>query len=253
MRAMILAAGEGQRLRPLTLRMPKPMVPVGGRPVLEHLVALLNQHGIQEIAITLHYRPEVIVDYFGDGKKFGVDITYSHEVELLGSAGAARALEGFLTETFVILYGDVLTNIDISALVARHRETGATGTIALYEVSEPSRCGIAELDASGRITRFVEKPAPGTVKGNLANSGILVLEPSVIREIPPGEKYDLGSHLIPKLLEQGAPLFGVQLDDYILDIGSPDRLEQAEDDFRTERFRSAIPDTSATGLDGATC
>ena len=253
MRAMILAAGEGQRLRPLTLRMPKPMVPVGGRPVLEHLVALLRLHGIREIAITLHYRPEAIIEYFGDGQKFGVEITYSHEEQLLGSAGAARALDTFLTETFVVLYGDVLTNIDLSALVARHRATGATGTIALYEVSEPSRCGIAELDASGRMTRFVEKPAPGTVKGNLANSGILVLEPGVIREIPPCEKYDLGLHLIPKLLDQGMPLFGERLDGYILDIGAPDRLEQAEDDYRTGRFRSPICDAETARLDGVTC
>ena len=123
----------------------------------------------------------------------------------------------------------------------------------MYEVSEPSRCGIAELDASGRMTRFVEKPAPGTVKGNLANSGILVLEPGVIREIPPGEKYDLGLHLIPKLLDQGMPLFGERLDGYILDIGAPDRLEQAEDDYRTGRFRSPICDAETARLDGVTC
>lgn len=250
MRAMILAAGEGQRLRPLTLHMPKPMVPVGGRPVLEHLLALLRLHRIDEVAINLHYRPDVIVDYFGDGKKFGVEITYSREVELLGSAGGVRALDAFLTDTFVVLYGDVLTDIDISALVARHRVTGAAGTIALYEVSDPSRCGIAEVDASGRITRFVEKPAPGAVAGNLANSGILVLEPSVIREIPPGEPYDFGLHLFPRLLDQGVPLFGERLDGYILDIGSPDRLEQAEDDYRTGRFRSPIRDTR---LDGPAC
>jgi NDP-sugar pyrophosphorylase family protein len=253
MRAMSLAAGVGQRLRPLTLSMPKPMVPVGGRPVLEHLVALLRLHGIREIAITLHYRPEAITEYFGDGKKFGVEITYSHEKHLLGSAGAARALDTFLTDTFVVLYGDVLTDIDITALADRHRATGATGTIALYEVSDPSRCGIAELDASGRMTRFVEKPAPGTVKGNLANSGILVLEPSVLREIPPGEKYDLGLHLIPKLLDQGKALYGEQLDAYILDIGSPERLNQAEDDYRTGRFRSPIRDASTADLDGAVC
>jgi NDP-sugar pyrophosphorylase family protein len=253
MRALILAAGEGQRLRPLTLCMPKPMVPVGGRPVLEHLIALLHLHGIHEIAINLHYRPEAIVNYFGDGKKFGVEITYSHEKQLLGSAGAARALDTFLTDTFVVLYGDVLTNIDLSALVARHRTTGAAGTIALYEVSEPSRCGIAELDASGRMTRFVEKPAPGTVRGNLANSGILVLEPDVLHEIPPGEKYDLGLHLIPKLLARGMPLYGERLDGYILDIGAPDRLEQAEDDYRTGRFRSPLRDADEAPLDGATC
>lgn len=250
---MILAAGEGLRLRPLTLRMPKPMVPVGGRPVLEHLTALLRKHGIPEIAITLHYRPEAIVDYFGDGRKFGVQITYSHEKHLLGSAGAARALDTFLTETFVVLYGDVLTDIDISALIACHQASGAVATMALYEVSEPSRCGIAELDASGRMIRFVEKPAPGIIDGNLANSGILIFEPSVLREIPPGERYDVGLHLIPKLLELGMPVFGERLDAYILDIGSQERLDQAEDDYRTGRYRSPLDDATAAASDGAKC
>lgn len=253
MRALVLAAGEGQRLRPLTLRMPKPMVPVGGRPVLEHLIALLRQHGIDEVAINLHYRPEAIVDHFGDGRTFGVSITYAHEVRLLGSAGAARALDAFLTDTFLVLYGDVLTNADLSALVAHHRKTGGAGTIGLYEVPDPSRCGIVELDASGRMTRFVEKPAPGTVVGNLANSGILVLEPSVLREIPPAEPYDFGLHLFPKLLAQGVPLFGERLDGYILDIGSPDRLEQAEADYRAGRFRSPIRDAGHTPLDDPAC
>jgi NDP-sugar pyrophosphorylase family protein len=253
MRALILAAGEGQRLRPLTLHMPKPMVPVGGRPVLEHLIALLRLHGIDEIAINLHYRPEAITQYFGDGRTFGAAITYSHETRLLGSAGAARALERFLTDTFLVLYGDVLTDANLSALVAYHRETGAAGTIGLYEVSDPSRCGIVELDASGRMTRFVEKPAPGMVAGNLANSGILVLEPSVLREIPPDEPYDFGLHLFPKLLGQGVPLFGERLAGYILDIGSPDRLEQAEVDYQMGRFRSPIRHASAARLDGDTC
>jgi NDP-sugar pyrophosphorylase family protein len=237
MRALVLAAGEGRRLRPLTLRMPKPMVPVGGRPVLEHLLALLRAHGVDEVAINLHHRPEAIVDHFGDGRAFGVAITYAHEPRLLGSAGAARALDGFLTDTFLVLYGDVLTDADLSALAARHRAAGGAGTIGLYEVPDPERCGIAELDGSGRVTRFVEKPAPGAVAGNLANSGIVVLEPSVLREVPPDRPYDFGLHLFPRLLERGAPLFGARLDGYVLDIGSPERLAQAEADYRAGRYR----------------
>jgi len=233
--------------------MPKPMVPVGGRPVLEHLIALLRLHGITEIAINLHYRPEAIVEYFGNGERSGVAITYSHEARLLGSAGAARALDTFLTDTFLCLYGDVLTNVDVSALVARHRQAGAAATIGVYEVADPSRCGIVEVDGSGRVTRFVEKPAPGTIAGNLANSGILVLEPSVLREIPPNEPCDFGFHLFPRLLDHGVPLFGERLEGYIMDIGSLDRLEQAEADYRTGQFRSPLGDASRAKAHGAPC
>ena len=253
MRALVLAAGEGRRLRPLTLRMPKPMVPVGGRPVLEHLLALLRRHGIDEVAINLHHRPDAIVDHFGDGRRFGVSITYSREARLLGSAGAARALDAFLADTFLVLYGDVLTDADLSALAARHRTTGAAGTIGVYAVPDPERCGIVALDPAGRVTRFVEKPAPDAGLGNLANSGILVLEPSVLREIPPDQPYDLGLHLFPRLLERGVPLFGERLDGYILDIGSPDRLAQAEADCRAGRFRSPCRDAGSAPPAGAAC
>jgi NDP-sugar pyrophosphorylase family protein len=252
-RALVLSAGEGQRLRPLTLHMPKPMVPVGGRPILEHLLALLQLHGIHDIAINLHYRPDAITEYFGDGRSFGVEIRYSHEERLLGSAGAARALDTFLTDTFVVLYGDVLTNVDLSALVAQHRKTGAAGTIGLYEVSDPSRCGIVELDDAHRVRSFVEKPAPGTVTGNLANSGILVLEPSVLREIPPDAPFDFGFDLFPKLLDLGVPLYGARLDGYILDIGSPDRLQQAEADHRTGRFRSPLGTSESAPRNDRAC
>lgn len=253
MRALILAAGEGQRLRPLTLHMPKPMVPVGGRPIIEHLIGLLRAHGVREVAINLHYRPDAITDYFGNGQKFGVEITYAHEESLLGSAGAARALDGFLTDTFLVLYGDVLTNVDLTALGAYHRAVGAAGTIGLYEVEDPSRCGIVELDAGGRVTRFVEKPPPGTITGNLANSGILILEPEVLKEIPVGQPYDFGHQLFPKLLDQGIPLAGVRLDGYILDIGAPERLHEAETDYRTGRFRSPLDTADVAPTDNAAC
>jgi len=253
MRALLLAAGEGQRLRPLTLHMPKPMVPVGGRPILAHLIGLLRRHGITEIAMNLHYQPEAIVDYFGNGEQFGVTLTYSYEEQLRGSAGAARSLEHFLTDAFVVLYGDVLTNVDLSSLVAHHHGSRSAGTIGLYEVSDPSRCGIVELDATGRVIRFVEKPAPGTIQGNLANSGILILEPSVLHYIPETEPVDFGLHLFPKLLSEGIPLSGKRLDGYILDIGSPDRLEQAEADYAAGVFHSPLEDDRPRRVRSQTC
>jgi mannose-1-phosphate guanylyltransferase/phosphomannomutase len=237
MRALSLAAGEGTRLRPLTFDRPKPMLPIGGRPILEHLVELLRHHGVTELAINLHYKPEVITRHFGNGSRFGVSITYSFEDRLLGSAGAAKQLEGFFSgETFVVLYGDVLASVDITALARVHREHGGVGTLALYEVEDPSRCGIVELSRNERIRRFVEKPALGTVEGNLANAGIYVLEPDILQAIPEGQPFDFGSDVFPSLLELGHPLYGVRTDGYVLDIGAPERYLQAEVDFQAGRL-----------------
>lgn len=236
MKALLLAAGEGTRLRPLTLDRPKPMVPVGGRPVLEHLVALVRAHGVTEIAINLHYKPDPLVAHFGDGSRFGVSITYSPEVELLGSAGAAKQLEPFLDETFFVLYGDVLTNLDLTSLAAHHRSAGALVTVALYEVEDATRAGIVDLTPDGRIARFVEKPAADQVFSNLANAGVYVAEPEVLRQIPMGRPYDFGTDLFPRLLEGGLPLAGLRAPGYVLDIGSPERYRQAEIDWRAGRF-----------------
>jgi NDP-sugar pyrophosphorylase family protein len=236
-RALILAAGEGNRLRPLTLDCPKPMLPVGGRPILEHLVDLLRRHGIKEIAINLHYRAERIAEHFGNGRRFGVDITYSLEPQLLGSAGAARKLDWYFTEPFVVMYGDVLADVDVSALVDAHSVFGGLVTLALYEVEDPSRCGIVELGPDERIVRFVEKPAPGMIHGTLANAGLYVVDPAVLRFIPPGRPYDFGSDLFPMLLSEGLPLYGQRADGYLLDIGAPDRYAQAEQDWRIGRSR----------------
>ena len=236
MKALILAAGEGTRLRPLTLDRPKPMLRVGGRPILDHLVDLLRRHGVTEIAINLHYKPEVIVDYFGDGARSGVSITYSPEAELLGSAGAVKRLASFWTETFLVVYGDVLTNLDLTALVAQHRSSGAQVTVALYEVEEPTRCGIVDLTDDGRIVRFVEKPAPEAVFSNLANAGVYVVEPEVLRHIPTNQPFDFGRDLFPVLLEAGVPLSGQRAVGYVLDIGSPERYQQAEADWQAGRL-----------------
>jgi NDP-sugar pyrophosphorylase family protein len=241
MKALLLAAGEGTRLRPLTLDRPKPMLPVGGRPILEHLIAHLRQHGVTDIAINLHYKPQVIVDHFGDGRDFGVNITYSPEEHLLGSAGAAKALGWFLNDDpFLVFYGDVLTDVDLTGLMALHRSTGAAATLTLHRVDDPWRCGIVQLDARNWITQFVEKPPAGMDYGNLANSGVYLVEPTVLSWVPRGCAYDFGRELFPALIRIGAPLRGHAPDSYVLDIGSPERYRQAEVDFQTGRFRSAL-------------
>ncbi len=217
------------------------MLSLAGRPLLEHLIALLAHHGIRDIAINLHYRPEAIVDHFGDGSRFGVRITYSRERELLGSAGAARQLDWFLGERFVVLYGDVLTDVDLSQLGNADRGFGGVGTLVLAENENPTRSGIVQLDSTGRISRFIEKPETDEF-GRLANSGIYVLHRSVLDHVPPGRPFDFGSDLFPALLEAGLPLYGLVSPDYVLDIGSLDRYRQADSDLQTGIVRSHVAD-----------
>lgn len=239
MKALILCAGEGIRLRPLTLTRPKPMLPLAGRPLLEHLVAYLRHHGICDIAINLHYLPQVITAHFGDGTRFGVRITYSHEERLLGSAGAARRLEPYFShQPFLVLYGDVLTDTPLEPLLAHHAAMRAALTMALYRVPDPWRAGIVELDGAGRVVRFVEKPAPGEVFSDLANAGIYVVSPEVLDLVPPATPYDFGHDLIPRLLAAGMPVYGLVASGYVLDIGDPQRYAQAEQDLLAGRCRS---------------
>jgi NDP-sugar pyrophosphorylase family protein len=240
-KALVLAAGEGTRLRPLTLDRPKPMVPIGGSPLLEHLLGLLRHHSIVEVAVNLHYKPDAIVEYCGDGTPFGVSITYSREPRLLGSAGAAKRLQRFLDRTFVVLYGDVLTDADLGALVREHRRRHALATLLLHEVPDPTRHGIAELASDGRIVRFVEKPRPDAVFSRLANAGVYILEPSILSFVPPDEPCDFGQDVFPSLIQQGLPIYGQCLEGcYALDIGSPERYAQAEHDFSIGAFQSFL-------------
>jgi len=241
MRALLLAAGEGTRLRPLTLSRPKPMVPIEGKPILEHLVALVRNHGITEVGINLHYRPEAITEYFGDGRAFGVDITYARESQLMGSAGAARNFpQSYFEDTFVVLYGDVLNDLDLTELVRLHRAHGGVATLALYEADDPSRVGIVDVAEDGRVLGFVEKPAPGDEPGNLANAGIYVLEPSVLEYVPEGQSCDFGRDVFPALLAAGLPMYAYRLPGYVQDIGSPERYAEAQEDARSGRFRSPL-------------
>jgi NDP-sugar pyrophosphorylase family protein len=240
MKALILAAGEGTRLRPLTLDRPKPMLPIGDAPLLQHLIRLLAHHGVRAIAINLHYRPDVVTSFFGDGAALGVQLVYSHEETMLGTAGAVRRLESFLDERFFVLYGDVLTDLDLTALAAFHETRQAALTAALYRVPRPWDCGIVQMDAKGRITRFVEKPPRDEVFSDLANAGVYVMEPDLVSDIPSGEFYDFGHDLFPRLIERNAAIYGYPIGpgDYLLDIGSPDKYEQAQRDWASGKVKA---------------
>ena len=234
MKALVLGAGEGIRLRPLTLDKPKPMLPIAGKPLLEHTLLWLKSHGIVQVAINLHYRPEAITGYLGDGARWGVEITYSHENPILGTAGAAKKLDGYLDEPFVVVYGDVLTDLDLTALIGYHQRKGAMATIALYRVENPLACGLVALDEQGRITRFVEKPPPDKVFTDLANAGVLVLEPEILDHIPPGIPYDFGLDLLPRLVQEGVAINGYPIPGaaYLIDIGTLDKYERAQQEWR---------------------
>lgn len=227
MKALVLAAGEGQRLRPLTNDRPKPMLPVGDRPLLEHIIILLKRHGITEIAINLHYKPSTIVQYFGVGERWGVHIRYSVEERLLGSAGAARRLDWYFRDgPFVVFYGDLYTDLDLGKLARAHEQGGALVTMALYEVSNPTACGIVGMDESGLVERFVEKPRPDEVFSCLANAGVFVVEPAVLDLVPRDQVYDFGHDVFPQMLEQGLPILGYPIGERLIDIGTPEKYDR---------------------------
>ncbi len=232
MKAFILAAGLGTRLRSLSLDLPKVMVPVGGKPLLEHHLELFKRQGIREFVVNLHYLPEKITSYFGDGSKFGVKITYSPEPELLGTAGGVKKMEcELLNGTFLVFYGDNLVRVNFAPLVEFHRARKAVATVALFASPEPWTGGVVETDSNGRVLRFVEKPDRKQVSTNLISAGIFVLEPSVLGTIPAGQFYDFGKDVFPKLLADGRPVYAMQPEAYIQDVGTPERLAKAQRDF----------------------
>ena len=232
MKAFILAAGLGTRLRSLGLDVPKVMVPIGGKPLLEHHLELFKRQGIREFIVNLHYLPEKITDYFGDGRKFGVSITYSHEPELLGTAGAVKKMETDLRGgSFIVFYGDNLVRVDFAPLVEFHRARQAEVTVALFASPEPWTGGVVETDSNGGVLRFVEKPDRKQVSTNLISAGILILEPQVLDVIPAGQFYDFGRDVFPKLLAERRPVYAMEPKAYIQDVGTPERLAKAQRDF----------------------
>lgn len=245
MKAMILAAGEGTRLRPLTLTRPKPMLSVAGRPALEWITAWLRLYGLEQIVINLHYRPEAVTQHFGDGSAFGVKIDYSVEETILGTAGGAKRVENLLTETFVVVYGDVLTDLDLQPLIRLHQSHEAEGphvTLSLYHAPNPWECGIVGLDEQGRVTRFVEKPPRDAIFSDLANSGVLIVDPQLLEYVPEDAFYDFSNDLMPLLLERGVPIYGQALaeGEYLIDIGTPEKYEQVQQEWPTPRAARSV-------------
>lgn len=227
MKAMVLAAGEGTRLRPLTLALPKPMVPIAGVPLLVRTLRLLADQNVHDIAVNLYHRGEAIHAELGDGAKLGVRLQYSDETSLMGTAGGVKRMEGFLDETFLVLYGDNLYDIDIEPLVSFHRTKGALATIATFTTPNPSACGLIDTDASGRVTRFQEKPPPEEVFTDQANAGVYVLEPGIFRYIPADTVYDFGRDVFPAVLAAGDAIYAHPLNGYLQDTGTVPAYRQA--------------------------
>jgi mannose-1-phosphate guanylyltransferase / phosphomannomutase len=230
MKAVIMAGGEGTRLRPLTTNQPKPMLPLANKPMAEHIISLLRRHGIEEIVVTVAYLANTIRSYFGDGSDFGVKLIYATEETPLGTAGSVGNARDELTERFLVISGDVLTDVDLSALIDFHEQSGAVATLALKAMENPVEFGIVICDEQGHIERFLEKPTWGQVFSDTVNTGIYVLEPEVFDEIPEGAASDFSSDVFPALLEKGRPLFGWVTKEYWEDVGTLDAYLSAHRD-----------------------
>ncbi len=245
MKTIIMAGGEGSRLRPITCGRPKPMVPVANRPVMTHIVDLLKRYGFVDIGVTLHYKPEFIRDYFDNGAEYRVNMQYFTEEAPLGTAGSVKNAQTFLDQTFLVISSDALTDLDLSRAVDFHRRQGAMATLVLTRVSCPLEYGVVITRPDGVITRFLEKPAWGEVFSDTVNTGIYVLEPEVLDYIPPGQIFDFSKDLFPLLLREKKPLFGVVLPGYWCDIGNLQQYVQAHQDVLAGRVQTAIPGREA--------
>jgi mannose-1-phosphate guanylyltransferase / phosphomannomutase len=240
-KAVVMAGGEGTRLRPLTSNQPKPMVQIAGKPCMEHIVELLVKHGFDDVIVTVAFMPQAIRGYFGAGESHGASIRYSVEESPAGTAGSVKLAEEALDETFLVISGDALCDIDLSDLVRFHREKGGVATLGLKSVPNPLEFGIVVTDDDSRVERFLEKPSWGQVFTDTINTGIYVLEPEVLRHIPTDRPYDFSKELFPLLLEMGKLLYGYVADGYWQDIGNLDQYRQANFDALDERVNLSIP------------
>lgn len=231
MKAVVMAGGEGSRLRPLTINRPKPLVPICNRPLMEHILALLVRNSITDVVATLHYRGEDIQDYFGDGSAFGVNLQYSLEDEPLGTAGSVKKAEALVRsdEPFVIISGDALTDLDLTPAIQFHRSKKALVTVVLARVPNPLDFGIVITDSEGKIERFLEKPGWSEVFSDTVNTGIYILEPEIFDLIEPEVEEDWSGDVFPGLISQGKPLYGFVTDAFWTDIGSIAQYMQAQE------------------------
>lgn len=240
MRAVILAGGEGTRLRPLTLSTPKPVVPVVDRPFLRHQIDLLVGAGVREIVFSVAYRPERVEAVFGDGSSLGVRIRYAVEETPLGTGGAVRNALPLLDGRTVVLNGDILTDVDLAAVVARHEAAKARATILLTPVANPAAYGLVETDPAGRVLRFLEKPRPEQITTNTINAGIYVLETDSLELMAAGVNTSIERVFFPALLERGEKVLGPVHRGYWIDIGTPEKYLQVHRDILNRRFAVAL-------------
>jgi len=256
MKAMIMAAGFGKRLRPLTDPLPKPMVPILNTPIMEYSVKLLHQHGVDQIVANTHYHPHFIQDYFQNGERFGVHMHYTYEPELLGTAGGVRNNRDFLKERFFVLSGDALTDIDLTEMLDFHKKNRALATIALKRVDDVSDYGVVVTDRTSHILSFQEKPQKNQALSHVVNTGIYLFEPEIFDFIPEGY-CDFGRELFPQLLEANARFYGYVTQNYWCDIGAVDVYKKAQEDVllhpRLKAFASTdgiipLKDTCFTGV-----
>ncbi len=249
MKAVVLAGGRGTRLLPLTVYRPKPMIPFFNRPLMEYALLNLISAGVDEVYVLVGYLKERIIDYFGDGGEWGVEIHYSNGDNIkLGTAGATKKVVKHMDDTFFVVSSDVLTNLDLKALYKYHRSKNALATIALSSVDDPTQYGIAIIDSDGRILRFKEKPKQEEAFSNLVNAGIYVFEPEAFDLVPKAKEFDFSKDLFPRMLENDLPLYGFTFNEYWNDIGRPSSYLQATKDVFAGRL--ALPGLRTESLKG---
>ncbi|NLT34609.1 MAG: NTP transferase domain-containing protein [Gaiellales bacterium] len=247
MKAVVMAGGQGSRLRPLTSNIPKPMVTIGNKPCAQHILELLQRHGINEVVMTVAFLSEVIRNHFGDGSALGMKVEYSVEETPLGTAGSVKNAESVLDDTFIVISGDALTDFDLTRIIGFHQQRGAMVTIALKSVDNPLEFGVVIVDEEGRIERFLEKPGWGQVFSDTINTGIYVLEPEVLDYIPSGTAYDFSHELFPRLFEMRKPLYGSLQEGYWQDIGNLEQYLQANRDALDGRVKLQLPGVRLRG------
>jgi len=241
-KAMVLAAGLGTRLRPLTDLISKPMAPIVNKPVMEHIIELLIRHNFKDVVCNLHWYPEAIKDYFGDGSRWGLSISYSYEEFLMGTAGGVKNVEDFFEgKTFLIISGDALTDIDLTEVFNYHKRRGGIATLVLTEVDDPSQYGVVILDKEDKIMGFQEKPLAGEEKSNLANSGIYMFESDIFNYIPEKTFYDFGKNVFPDLLLKQIPYYGIKHNNYWNDVGGLEEYQRGNFDALEGKVRVNIP------------
>lgn len=251
---MLLAAGVGSRLEPLTTQVPKPLVPVANVPCMEHLLRLLKAHGITEVCANLHYLPEKITEYFGTGEKLGMKLNFHYEEKLSGDAGGVRAMKEYLKDgTFMVVMGDLLTDADLTSIIKQHKDKKALASIAVKQVDDVTRFGIVVRNEDGFITEFQEKPKVEDALSDLASTGIYILEPEVFSHMPETGEFGFGRQLFPQLVEKGLPVLGIEMakGTYWSDVGAIPQYLESNFDVLDKNVKLCIEGDSKNGTSPA--